>query len=1071
MAGGQSHSYQIELATGQYLKLVVEQRGIDVVVRLFSPTGEKVMEVDSPNGPQGPEPLAFVAQAAGSYRLEVEAFGEGEARGKFEVKIEDIRTPTEQDKQLIAAEKIFAEGMLSKEQGTAASLRDAIKRYEEAARLFHGTGDEVRRAAVLEKTAVAYWDLGEWQITLDYYTQALALYRALGERSVEATLLANIGTTYGELGERQKALNYLTQALPLRRADHDLIGEASTLDNIGIVYGELGERQKALDYYAQARALYRDAGYQPGEAETLGDIGFLYGELGEWQQARDHFLQALPLMRGARNRIGEATTLAYIGGAYHGLRNGRKALEYYAQALALQSGIGDSPGKAATLRSIGDLYRGLSQSRKALDCYTQALVLFRSIEARPGEARALIGVGLAYGDLGERQKALDSFTQALSLLHAVGDRAGEAETLNDLARVYDESGEPQKAFDLSRDALAIVEDLRTKIGSGELRTSFLAAAQGYYSLHLDILMQMHRRQPGKGFDALAFQVGERSRARSLLDLLNESHTDIRRGVAPALLERESSLLQLLAAKAEQQVRLLNSDATEERKTAADKEVRDISAGYRQVQAEIRAQSPGYAALTQPQPLSLARVQQDVLDDDTLLLQYSLGAKRSYLWAVTPATMNSYELPAGKEIETAARRVYELLSARQRRGKETAARNQARVAKADADYTGAARSLSRMVLGPAAAELGDKRLVIVADGALHYVPFSALPDPMRPGRPTQPAGPSDTSVGDQPLLVRHEIVNLPSASALAVLRQETQNRASLSKVVAVLADPVFDSSDPRLRRAFGKQASASRADATGVSRNNSSAPEASTSAADASTAKAVRAGRFNAVQRYTPASRALRELRSERGGLRRLVFSGEEAHYITDFVPVGQRLLAMAFDANRRTALSEQLAEYRYVHFATHGILNAEHPELSGIVLSLLDERGNRQDGFLDLSEIYNLHLPVEMVTLSACSTALGKEIKGEGIVGLSRGFMHAGAKRVLSSLWSVEDSTTAEMMKRMYAKMLIEGERPAAALRKAQLEMWTHNQWRAPYYWAAFILQGEWRSSAANNLESGKSRL
>jgi len=157
------------------------------------------------------------------------------------------------------------------------------------------------------------------------------------------------------------------------------------------------------------------------------------------------------------------------------------------------------------------------------------------------------------------------------------------------------------------------------------------------------------------------------------------------------------------------------------------------------------------------------------------------------------------------------------------------------------------------------------------------------------------------------------------------------------------------------------------------------------------------------------------------------------------------------------AKGAELGGYQIVHFATHGLFDSEHPELSAIVLSLVDEEGKQQNGFLRLNDIYGLKLPVELVVLSACNTALGRDVKGEGLVGITRGFIYAGAARVVASLWKVDDDATAEMMHLFYRKMLQENERPAAALRGAQIEMWKRNQWRAPYYWAAFVFQGEWR--------------
>jgi len=179
--------------------------------------------------------------------------------------------------------------------------------------------------------------------------------------------------------------------------------------------------------------------------------------------------------------------------------------------------------------------------------------------------------------------------------------------------------------------------------------------------------------------------------------------------------------------------------------------------------------------------------------------------------------------------------------------------------------------------------------------------------------------------------------------------------------------------------------------------------------------------------------------------------------IKDAAPPGQVLEAVDFDASRTKATSEELREYRIIHFATHGLLNSEHPELSGMVFSLVDARGKPQNGFLRLHEIYNLNLPAELIVLSACQTGLGKDVKGEGLIGLTRGFMYAGAKRVVASLWQVDDSATAELMQRFYAKMFRDGLRPAAALREAQVEMWKQNKWKMPYYWAGFTLQGEWK--------------
>ncbi|HEY7912881.1 MAG TPA: CHAT domain-containing protein, partial [Blastocatellia bacterium] len=319
------------------------------------------------------------------------------------------------------------------------------------------------------------------------------------------------------------------------------------------------------------------------------------------------------------------------------------------------------------------------------------------------------------------------------------------------------------------------------------------------------------------------------------------------------------------------------------------------------------------------------------------------------------------------------------------------------------------------LAPVAQQLGNKRLVIVADGALQYVPFAMLPDP--------------TLGKNQPLIVSHEVVSLPSASALAIQRAELQGRKPAPKMLAVIADPVFDRTDARLTRP------ATETDDKG----------------QALTLNDARSIEHLAEKSDDKAGTTRRMV------IPRLPFTRQEASRLLALTPKDSSFGAIDFQANRKTVLKGELSQYRYVHFATHGLLDSERPGLSSLVLSMVDEKGQQQDGFLRANDIYNLKLPAELVVLSACQTGLGKEIKGEGLVGLTRGFMYAGAARVVVSLWNVNDRATAELMTKFYEKMLKRGERPAAALRAAQVEMWRQRQWQSPYYWAAFTLQGEWR--------------
>jgi CHAT domain-containing protein len=565
-----------------------------------------------------------------------------------------------------------------------------------------------------------------------------------------------------------------------------------------------------------------------------------------------------------------------------------------------------------------------------------------------------------------------------------------------------------------------VEKMRSNVFSSDLRASFLSTKQEYYKFYVDLLMRLHQQQPSAGFDAAALQASERARARSLLEQLSEAHADIRQGVDSVLLEEERSLQQLLNAKAAARVRLLGGPHTAEQATAASREIEGLATQYQEVEAKIRQSSPRYSALTQPQPLSLKEMQQ-VLDPDTLL-EYSLGEERSYLWLVSPTEVKSFGLPARGEVEAAARLFYELLTSPNR--VYIGADRKALLAStlSDAQQQGTLETairLSNILLGPVASQLGRKRLVIIADGALQYLPFAALPNPTSLNKSLMDA---------QPLIEQHEIVSLPSISVLATSRSELAGRNPAPKELAVLADPVFYPDDERVTR-----------------KPTLNKPQQQDKLSIVDVIEKV-----ESVAKETSA-------RLDGNQLVRLVGTRNEARGIMALVPASRARSAFDFDASRALAVGGELSQYRYVHFATHGLLDSLHPELSAIVLSLVDENGNPQDGYLRVHEIFNLQLPADVVTLSGCQTGLGKEVRGEGLVGLTRAFMYAGAARVVVSLWSVDDEATATLMESFYRGMIKEGRRPAEALRAAQIEMMRQERWRAPHYWAAFVLQGEWK--------------
>ena len=1037
LAGTDRHSYRISLRAGEFIHVAVEQQRIDLVVAVLAPSGQQVAKVDNANGIQGSERALFVTELSGDYVLEVYPRENGSQSGGYEVRIEEKRLATQNDRDRVAAYQLMAEGRRLFAEAKESSLQKAIEKFSEALRFWRLVEDRRAEAVTLSQIAKGYDQLGEKLKALAFYNQAFPLLKQVKDETGEATTLNNIGLIHDSLGEKQEALDYYNRAIPILQRTGDRRVEGYTINNIGLVYDSLGEKEKALEHYRRALQMLHDAGDQRAEAATLNNIAFLYNSLGEKDRALDYFGQALPILRTTGDHHVEAITINNIGYVYESLGDRDKALTYFNQALPILRVVGDRRVEAVTLNNIGLVHFSLNERKTALEYFNRSLPLRRAVGDRQGEATTLSDIGHYYASSDEPLKALDYYNQALSLSRSVQDRSLEASILERVARLERARGNLVQARIPIEAAIEIIESLRTKIVSQELRASYFASSQQYFETYIDLLMQLHNRSPREGHDGQALSISERARARSLLEMLTEARTSIREGVDPALLQKERSLQQVLNAKAAMQSRLLQGESREGQVNALGKEINSLLGQYHDLEAQIRISSPRYAALTQPSPISLKEIHERLLDSDTVLLEYALGAEKSYLWIVTSNSLESSELPARGVIEAATRRVYELLTERNRRVKfETAVERQARIKAADAEYLGKATALTQMILAPVARHLGPKgkrRVLVVSDGALNYLPFAALPLPGQQQPEIETEDGASRSATFVPLVVDHEVVSLPSVSALGALRRENTGRKLADKTLAVLADPVFERDDERLRGRrivegpSIRSVSASEADVVGppVQVTANSLPQSG--------------GSDNTSR------------------IQRLPFTRREAEEILALVPAPDRMRALDFDASRSTAVSPELGRYRFVHFGTHGLLDSAHPELSGIVLSMFDRKGHEQDGYLRVHEIFNLKLPVEMVVLSGCRTGLGKEIKGEGLVGMTRGFMYAGATRVVVSLWDVSDEASARLMVQFYKGMLGKGLSPSSALREAQKALLKEGRWSSPYYWAAFVLQGEYR--------------
>jgi len=869
--------------------------------------------------------------------------------------------------------------------------------------------DSLDVADSLNNLGTVAWSHGDLAATGNYYQQSLAIRQKLAPGSLDvATSLSNLGTVAWKRGDLATAEEYFNQSLEIReKLNPGSLDVAASLTNLGSLTWRRGNLAKAEEYGLQAIAIQKKLAPSSLEvAVNLNNLGLVVENRGDLTKAQEYFDQALEIREKlAPGSLEVASVLNNLGDVAWERADLNKAEEYHRRALDIRQKLApDSLDVATSLSNLGTVAWDRRDLAKAEEYGRQALAIKQ--KQAPDSltlAETLTVLGGVARDRGDMAKAEEYYRQVLPIWEKLApENKDYAETLAALARLMLRKQQIDAALPLFEKALTALEGQAAHLGGSEdVRSNFRAQYLGCYQDYIDLLIR--QKQPEQ-----AFQVLERSRARTMLEMLAEAHIDVHRGVDAALLERERSLAADLTAKFNGRIRLLSGPHSDEQAAAVNQEIEKLLAQQKDTREQIRASSPAYTSLTQPHSLSTKEVQQ-LLDGDTLLLAYSLGDERSYVFAVTQDSLAVYPLPKSTEIEEATRRAYEELSV-------------------NSPATGyeSTVALSRTLLGAVAERLGKKRLVIIADGALQYVPFAAL-------RTSQGA----------PLIAEHEIVNLPSASTLAVLRKETETRTRAPKQVAVLADPVFDSNDERLKPAapndLRKKDPAKNENSTVATGTQPAIVEDST--ADLLTRSAADLGMTAKGTLYLP----------------RLLSTRQEAKSILAVTQAGQALEALDFDASRATATSPTLAQYRIVHFATHGLVNSTHPELSGLVLSLVNLQGEPQNGFLDLQDIYNLNLPADLVVLSACETALGHRIQGEGLVGLTRAFMYAGAPRVVASLWRVPDRATAELMKQFYTAMLVESLPPAAALRKAQITLSKEKRWSAPYYWAGFTLQGEWK--------------
>lgn len=966
-------NYRVELRQGAYLAVAFGQLGLDLKAELFGPTGDRILGVDSPNGDRGTEVLGLVARVSGNYRLCVRPSGESDG-GRYSIRTVAHRWATPEDRQRDRAFRLHSRADALRQAGAS---DQALSEYRQVAALWRQVNDPYGEIRALHRLGQLQALLGDPQEALTSYRRATELALEPAQRHVAAIIWNRIGMVHRNLRQPRLALAAFSQSAELFEEGGDNVRWAALLNRVASLHEQQGRSWEALRIYRTLLNVWQEQGDSAREATARTNLGELFLRLGQNDLAKSHFQQALKLRQQSGDTRGEAITLTSLGTVYRRTGRFRQARDCFERALLMQRRVNDRDKEVNTLIGLGltELIQG--DPTAARELFESTLHLSRQMGNRRAEAYALVNLGEAAEALTEPDLARRHYRHASAVFVEVGDRRGEATASYLLARVERQAGRLAPALQAIERALDLVEALRFETEVAAHKASFLALKHNYFEFAVDLLVDLHRSGAGiQGYDLQALITSERSRARSLLDDLVESLSTYRL--------RADTEFTAQARKLQEQLQHQDQQAAHDRsKDELYSKLRHLVAELGEIRAadRITARSQKPTAGWRPSSEIFDRIQKS-LGKDTVLLEYFLSEDRSFVWLLERDSLEVFVLPPERRIEVLARQAHRLLTESHKPGLSS-----------QLDLV--LKALSRHLLAPVADRLRGHRLVVVPDGALSYVPFAALPVP--------------NGEGEVPLVLAHEVVTLPSMAVLQILRSSRAQQSMPSRTLAVLADPVFQRSDPRFAEA-----------------PVSSAAESSTDIA-------------------------------QRAGLDRLPATTAEAVSILSWVEEPRRLAALGFAANHDLVNSGVLADYRILHFATHARNHAEVPELNAIYLSMFDETGEPRRGALYAHEIVDYDLPAELVVLSACRTALGRGVEGEGQLGLPQAFMLAGTARLLISLWKVDDQATAELMAYFYEGLLRDRLIPAAALRQAQSRMLTESRWRAPFYWAGFVLLGDWR--------------
>lgn len=851
-----------------------------------------------------------------------------------------------------------------------------------------------------------YWQT-ENHRALHHYAISEQLSKDIGDSRLLIDTLISTAYIYMTLGNAIEGLRYGREAEELAVARKYERSIAVSRIACGHLASFMNEKQTAIEYYSKAAQHFPDDIDFAERGALFNGLGAIYEHYDDLQTSLDYRLKALKNFKRDEFMFGYLSTLHSVIGLYFQLGRKAEATTYIRRARQLSRQLNDRYYASLVSRTIADHHFSIKEYDTAVYYYRQSLNATQSIGYKTNSVVINNKLGQIYFSKNDLKLARRHFETALTIGTEIRNYFATSESYFHLA-VIDNILKGQDATRLAKKSIETTEFLYADVGNSNLKRAYLSSVYERYEFYIGLLMKKYKASADQSLAFEAIRSSEQSRSRSLREMLLLSETDLLADADAPLVEREKNLQLQLNTQLDKLVESLGQKAKANVEESEDiqREITTIQNQLEEIRAELKLKSPIYSAIKNPEPFDVEEFQREVLGEDDLLLEFSLGKEESYLWVVGKRDVTAYYLPPREVIEARVEKLRSLLAGRQLIHGESFEVYQRRIIDAETEYRSEARSLSNDLLGKAKDQLAGKKLIVVADGRLHYFPLGSLPMP--------------GAESDDPILLTNEIVYEPSASALKIFRMERKAERKPQKDLLVFADPVFSKSDDRI---------------AGLDKASS-----------------------GFVATLLSPFRSVESLES----MPRLPASREEAMSISDVVGANQTTVRAGFAANRDGVLNGGIEDYKILHFATHGLIDEKRPELSGILLSLFNEEGKQNDGgFIRLQDVYGLKVNSDLVVLSACDTGIGKEIKGEGVMSLNNAFLQAGAKSVVSSLWKVDDAATKDLMTEFYRGMAADNLTTAAALRQAQIKMFNSPRYRSPFYWASFTASGDGRVKVA----------